>query len=294
MCLRTIVSVALGLGCVGIPAARALSSTGSGAVATATAAGLSPNQRTLGAMPRFPRTWVPLASVHELDGARPNRVEFLGQAYVCFLADVADPTAWTVLDDACPHRLAPLSEGRVVAIESDDFAGSGGATTARQVECSYHGWAFDHGGRCVRIPQATPELATRTIGGNPKCHIQSYPTRVCKNVLFAWPWPEDCLAYTDLDGVSTVHAWRQPEFMVRNVPEGAATYTRDQPYGWDTLLENIVDPAHVPWVRRSNAAASPGRRVVVSHPSLPCFVIRRFDRPITACRDRGRTRSPST
>ena len=30
-------------------------------------------------------------------------------------------------------------------------------------------------------------------------------------------------------------------------PLATATYTRDLPYSWDTLLENIVDPAHIPF-----------------------------------------------
>lgn len=25
------------------------------------------------------------------------------------------------------------------------------------------------------------------------------------------------------------------------------TYTRDLPYGWDSLIENFIDPAHVPF-----------------------------------------------
>ncbi|CAI0403649.1 unnamed protein product [Linum tenue] len=48
--------------------------------------------------------------------------------------------AWKVFDDMCPHRLAPLSEGRI------DRWGS--------LQCSYHGWCFDGSGSCQLIPQA--------------------------------------------------------------------------------------------------------------------------------------------
>src|SRR5262249_25098532 len=41
------------------------------------------------------------------------------------------------LDDLCPHRAMPLRHGR--------FDG-------REVECCYHGWRFDGGGRCTAIP----------------------------------------------------------------------------------------------------------------------------------------------
>ena len=37
---------------------------------------------------------------------------------------------------------------------------------------------------------------------------------------------------------------------IASVEEGVSTpstYTRDLPYGWDTLLENLIDPAHIPF-----------------------------------------------
>ena len=204
----------------------------------------SHQQQALSSLPPFPRTWVPLASVYELDGNRPNKVEFLGQSYVCFQSS---EDTWSLVDDACPHRLAPLSEGRIIAAvntTTTEPSSSSSSITSKQIECAYHGWAFDARGQCVRIPQASEELQRRTISSNSNCHVQSYSTRICKNILFAWLWPEDCLAYLGDD-------WRQPEYMVSNIQEDTSTYTRDLPYGWDTLLENIVDPSHVPWVSRN-------------------------------------------
>ena len=209
---------------------------------------LSHNQRALQSMPPFPRTWVPLASAFELDGNRPNKVEFLGQSYVCFQTNASDPNSWTVMDDACPHRLAPLSEGRIIQadehgqeVRAKDHKNIDLTMTQRLVECAYHGWAFQGDGKCARIPQATPELQQRTIASNPKCHVQGYSTRVYRQVIFAWLWPDDCLEYMQDD-------WRQPDYMLRNLGRETTTYSRDFPYGWDTLMENIVDPSHVPWV----------------------------------------------
>ena len=45
--------------------------------------------------------------------------------------------AIAALEDACPHRLTPLSMGRL---------------RGDTVECGYHGMTFDCAGRCVRIP----------------------------------------------------------------------------------------------------------------------------------------------
>ena len=172
----------------------------------------------------FPRTWVPLASTFELMPERPTPVRFLGQQYVVFCDNDGE---WRVMDDACPHRLAPLSEGR---IDRD----------TNTLECAYHGWAFEAGsGACARIPQAADAVSAAATASARSC-VASYPTRVHKSVLWVWPWEEDCLSV-----VSDPLA--QPEGFLAGVADDASTYTRDLPYGWDTLLENIVDPAHIPF-----------------------------------------------
>jgi len=51
---------------------------------------------------------------------------------------------WNVFEDACPHRLAALSEGRI-----DENTGN--------LMCTYHGWTFDSAGKCTKIPQSSPK-----------------------------------------------------------------------------------------------------------------------------------------
>merc|ERR1719174_3451066 len=193
----------------------------SGAAAAAPA--FTANLAALDAAPRFPRTWVPLASTYELDPDRPTPVSFLGQRYVVYRNNGGE---WVVMDDACPHRLAPLSEGRIDR-ETD------------RIECAYHGWSFESSGRCARIPQATDAAAAASLR-SPRSCVSSYSTRVEKSVLFAWLWPEDLLGHVADEAA-------QPETMLAGVDPDASTYTRDLPYGWDTLLENIVDPSHIPF-----------------------------------------------
>lgn len=41
--------------------------------------------------------------------------------------------SWKAFMDACPHRLAPLSEGRI--------------NSKGLLECPYHGWAFSGEGK---------------------------------------------------------------------------------------------------------------------------------------------------
>ena len=183
------------------------------AISVAVVPAVAGNRAALAAAPQFPHTWVPLATTFELDPDRPTPVRFLGLNYIAYRDNDGE---WVVMEDACPHRLAPLSEGRIDR-EKD------------RIECAYHGWAFESSGACVRIPQATDAVAAASLT-SPRACVASYPTRVEKSVLWAWVWPEDLLTVVGDPAA-------QPETMLAGVDPDAATYTRDLPYGWDTLLE---------------------------------------------------------
>ena len=62
------------------------------------------------------------------------------------------------LKDVCPHRGIPLRFGQ--------FDG-------QEVECRFHGWRFDRGGRCTAIPSLTSEQKL-DIG---KIKVKAYPAR---------------------------------------------------------------------------------------------------------------------
>ncbi|MGB3167529.1 MAG: aromatic ring-hydroxylating dioxygenase subunit alpha [Alteraurantiacibacter sp.] len=76
---------------------------------------------------------------HMVALARDMRAGKLRKASVCGTPIVLfrGPDGPAALIDRCPHRNYPLSEGRIV-----DGA----------LECGYHGWRFDHAGRCVAVP----------------------------------------------------------------------------------------------------------------------------------------------
>ncbi|HEY3699543.1 MAG TPA: aromatic ring-hydroxylating dioxygenase subunit alpha [Spongiibacteraceae bacterium] len=65
---------------------------------------------------------------------RPVERIILEKSVVVFRA--ADGSA-SVLDNACPHRFAPLSRGRVIA---------------GNIECAYHGLRFNSDGKCIHNP----------------------------------------------------------------------------------------------------------------------------------------------
>ena len=157
------------------------------------------------ASPNFPRTWIPLAAIDHLDPGRPTPLEFMGAKYVCYQDNAGD---WVVLDNACAHRLAPLSEGRIEREKNT-------------IECAYHGWQFDSSGSCQRIPQVDDALFRKAVE-NPLSCVASYPVMVEKGMLWSWLWSDDPLSVA---GVPEAH----PEVIAKDV--SGPKYMRDMPYG---------------------------------------------------------------
>lgn len=85
--------------------------------------------------PVFRRFWHAVMPLSQLEGGQPQPFTLLGEAIVLFVDAQGQPAA---LKDRCCHRTAKLSKGRCV----------NGA-----LECGYHGWTYDRGGRVIRIPQ---------------------------------------------------------------------------------------------------------------------------------------------
>lgn len=138
------------------------------------------------------------------------------------------------MDDICPHRLAPLSEGRVYQRHHE-----GRKQTI--LECGYHGWRFDCTGRCVDIPVA--QLSKRIPAAADIDAI--YATRVARfGLIFMW-WGKRAKADDaklpvphDLDKHDDIFVFR--------------SMTRKFPLAFTTVLENIADPAHVPWAHHGS------------------------------------------
>ena len=75
--------------------------------------------------------WYPVNVLDTMDPTRPHAIKILGMSLVAWndgatVNGEKQVGRWRVFDDACPHRLGPLSEGRV---EQDG-----------NLLCSYHGW----------------------------------------------------------------------------------------------------------------------------------------------------------
>jgi len=197
----------------------------------------------------FFQHWYPLSPIEDLDPKQPTAVTLLGLRLVIWKPTSSE--TYRVFLDQCPHRLAPLSEGRV-----DEKTGN--------LMCSYHGWQFDSQGICTQIPQAeNPQLLTKKQQN--LCAV-TLPCRQENDLLWVWPDAKSAeqAATTLLPVSSKVDAGM--DFVW-------SSYVRDLEYDWQTLVENLVDPSHVPFAHHglqgNREQARPiAMKIVQSTPNL--------------------------
>jgi phenylpropionate dioxygenase-like ring-hydroxylating dioxygenase large terminal subunit len=194
--------------------------------------------------PALRHCWHPVARSAEVT-SHPHRVELLGEALALVRLD-GEVAAFA---DSCPHRLAPLSAGRVI----DDV-----------LECPYHGWRFDRTGRCVEVP---------SIGaGRPVPRAQCVAPRVVEHgglVFVALAEP-----VVDL-----------PEFIT---DEGAqiVDLSFEGTFGAGMLIDNQLDIAHFPFVHRATFGSPDGALVPAYEVVRDGFgFTTRIEIPFTAAND---------
>ncbi|KAG5181668.1 hypothetical protein JKP88DRAFT_263497 [Tribonema minus] len=131
-------------------------------------------------------------------------------------------------DVRCPHRMAPLSEGYVDPEEG-------------RLACAYHGWQFNGDGKCDKIPQASSENAAMSAMASRRSCLTTLPTRQETGLL--WIWRDGSPEGVEASEVTPTQAIPQmddPEY-------DGYWYMRDLPYSYDVLIENLGDPAHLPF-----------------------------------------------
>eukprot|EP00803_Ostreobium_quekettii_P009766 evm.model.scf_320.2 EVM.evm.TU.scf_320.2 scf_320:18142-20710(-) len=175
------------------------------------------------------RQWYAVAPDSDLDPGRPMPFNLLGRKIVVWRDGGG---RWRAFDDACPHRLAPLSQGR---IEPKDGS----------LMCAYHGWRFGGAGECLNVPQAEDERANAVACASRRSRVATYPAQLKEGIL--WIWPDSSpSAFID----SAVQGPKVPSCLDENrdmyVPE-APLLARDNMYGHNLLLENNFDVSHVPF-----------------------------------------------
>jgi phenylpropionate dioxygenase-like ring-hydroxylating dioxygenase large terminal subunit len=170
----------------------------------------------------FFQHWYPLLPVEDIDPQKPTTATLLGIPLVIWKP--ASSSTYQVFLDRCPHRLAPLSEGRI------DQSGN--------LMCSYHGWQFNPNGDCTRIPQAdNPDLIAKQ---NRNFCATVYPSRQSNDLLWVW---------MDADTPEIAAQTALPLSPKIDASKGYvwSSMVRDLEYDWQTLVENVADPSHVPF-----------------------------------------------
>jgi phenylpropionate dioxygenase-like ring-hydroxylating dioxygenase large terminal subunit len=121
------------------------------------------------------------------------------------------------------------------------------------LECPYHGWAFTGSGTCDRIPQQLPDAKAET---SRRACVKSLPTTVEQGLLFIYPGTATRAINTPVPIIPVaISSAGKPS-------NGWVIFStfRDLPYDALTLLENVLDPSHLPYThhgsvgKRSNAS----------------------------------------
>ncbi|MCO5577424.1 hypothetical protein L7F22_031256 [Adiantum nelumboides] len=119
-------------------------------------------------------------------------------------------------EDRCPRRLAKLSEGQIMN---------------GRLECLYHGWQFEGEGQCVKIPQLPAGAKIPTAA----C-VRSYPVHDSQGVVWVWMGTK---SKADVKKIPHFDQYDDPN----NVEIASIHFL---PYDHSILLENLMDPAHIP------------------------------------------------
>jgi len=137
--------------------------------------------------------------------------------------------------DMCPHRMLPLSLGRLRQTEQGEDA----------LECGYHGMTFDGAGACIRIPG-------QRIVGSPA--VQTFP--IHEHMGLVWIW----MGEPHLADTSQVFDLPQYHDARWSVVEGDALQID---CFYLNLADNLCDPAHVSFVHASTLGSPAGEEVPV-------------------------------
>ena len=177
--------------------------------------------------------WYPVFYVEDLDKTKPAKFTLLERDLVIWWD--RHTNSWKAFDDRCPHRLVPLSEGRI----AEDGL----------LECPYHGWAFKGDGNCDRIPQQPEGGLAHT---SKRACVKSLPTAERQGLLFIYAGKPENAPHVKIPIIEPLETETEKWTLF-------GTF-RDLPYDAITLLENVLDASHLPFTHhksvgnRANAA----------------------------------------
>ncbi|KTD06213.1 Rieske 2Fe-2S domain protein [Legionella gratiana] len=170
--------------------------------------------------------WLPVAWVKEIK-TRPKRFLLCNIPLVLFKLK----EEVIVLQDRCPHRGVPLSEGTL---------------TEDGIQCCYHGWRFNAQGLCVAIPGLNKPIDTHHY-----C-VPTYATQVHLGMVFVCLEPDE---YTlPLYSVTTLQGKEYLSHCIQFQLKGDLL----------NVLENVLDATHTHFVHAGLLRHNDKRQMVTA------------------------------
>jgi phenylpropionate dioxygenase-like ring-hydroxylating dioxygenase large terminal subunit len=140
------------------------------------------------------------------------------------------------LEDACPHRFAPLSRGRL-----EDGC---------NIRCMYHGLKFAPSGECIEIPgQAEIPSAAK---------VKTYPLALGDDLIWIWMGDPDFAPNTL---VPRAAGYNEPGAIMR---VGQVTYNAN----YELVNDNLTDFSHIGFVHGSPEGFAASESVSTNRPKV--------------------------
>jgi len=161
------------------------------------------------------RYWHPVAAVAELEDHPVKPVRLLGEDLALYRDRGGN---YGLLDRHCAHRRADLACGFV---------------EERGLRCHYHGWRYDHTGRCIEQPyEDTADPGSRY---KERIRIKAYKVEALAGLLWAYLGPEPAPLTPNWEPFTWANGFVQIVFS-------------EVPCNWFQAQENSVDPVHFEWL----------------------------------------------
>jgi 5,5'-dehydrodivanillate O-demethylase oxygenase subunit len=161
------------------------------------------------------RYWMPIAAVAELDDKPTKPVRVMGEDLVLYKDRSGN---YGLVDRHCPHRRADLSYGWV-----EDCG----------LRCHYHGWLWDHTGRCLQQP--FEETAHPDARFKDRVRIKNYAVEAKAGLLWAYLGPPPAPLVPTWEPFTWKNGFVQIVFS-------------EVPCNWFQCQENSIDPVHFEWL----------------------------------------------
>src|SRR5262250_180097 len=161
------------------------------------------------------RYWMPIAAVAELDDKPTKPVRLMGEDLVLYKDRSGN---YGLVDRHCPHRRADLSYGWV-----EDCG----------LRCNYHGWLWEHTGRCLQQP--FEETAHPDARFKDRVRIKAYAVEAKAGLLWAYLGPPPAPLVPTWEPFTWQNGFVQIVFS-------------EVPCNWFQCQENSIDPVHFEWL----------------------------------------------